>query len=387
MRVYSLLTTLALLPSLTTAAVVETQPKLQILKSTINANGDIIDWVTRESQGKLASPPPNHLLQRSELYNEKDLEAMIAPFERGPPGTVPVVRTSNSSTPFMAVPQKNREGSHRLTERGNMMGYAAMTEQKVSNLGGTGYFALWNPELRGPGDTSATLMSVSRTYYPDGGPVLQVIQTGLWATKKYPELFVLYTTNGYKRYGNDIGSLNTQYSGWKQYDDVIHPGIGWNTVSTHNGQQWELGLGFVYHENPWWVKCRGKWIGYFPGTLFAKYPEQGKYTLSSMGDTIAFYGYVWADSERPRSDMGSGEKAADYCGDKQYARTAYIRTIKITDTANNSIDYKPQNIWTTRPDPYTVSHSISPNSFYGSHVWLGGFGDDYHIQYPCTVER
>ncbi|CEJ87185.1 hypothetical protein VHEMI04331 [[Torrubiella] hemipterigena] len=357
--------------------------KLDIVKTTVNANGDIVDWVVRESQGDIAEPPPLHLLSRSAEHEEILKKLIIG--EQGPPGAVPRVRARNGSTPIAAVPKPHVDEANKsiINARDVMAGFAATVEQRVTNRGGSAKFNLWNQNLATALDSSSTLVAVSRTYFPDSGQVLQNIQAGIFATAKYPQMFVAYTTNTWTKNGDYIGSVNTDFKGWVQYDTLVYPKVNFDPSSSLGGTQYELEIGFHWHQENWWVHVAGRWVGYYPGTLFSKYPAQSPQTLTSSGDVISYYGWVWSSRTDPRSQMGSGENPD--CGDVAKGTVAYIKNLSFFDLNGNPADLAPTNVYATNPNFYNVSVYMDPPGYWGRHMWLGGSGTLLRIPYPCPT--
>ena len=137
---------------------------------------------------------------------------------------------------------------------------------------------VWQPYTDLFGDHS--VMQTWLQNYDNGG--LQCIEAGwnvdpstYWQDWPYfsnsaPHLFVFYTNNGYGR-----GSgYNQDTYGWVQVDPNIFPGAQLvNVLSSFDGAQTTLDIGFELFEGNWWLSVYGTWIGYYPGTLFLISPD------------------------------------------------------------------------------------------------------------------
>ena len=56
--------------------------------------------------------------------------------------------------------------------------------------------------------------------------------------------------------------------GWVQYDNQIYPGTTFTPYSTRGGNQYKLTIKYQLYQNNWWFACQGRWIGYYPASLF-----------------------------------------------------------------------------------------------------------------------
>jgi len=268
------------------------QKSLTIVKTTKTPSGQILDWVPIESQdpaGKIASPPPaDSLLVRVE---DKQRPVKAVSFElddpavdRGPAGTVPIVRPDISqltrtislkdygSKPGGLLVNKNRPNKNPTEP--NPFGYFHDIDSQSTKFYGCDCFlSVWDPLINdppGPGDDHSILQTWLQNY---DKPLLQSIEAG-WTVDKnlngdtLPHLFLFYTTNGYTAEGNNLGGYNQQYSGWKQYSSSVSPGARINGISTVGGQQFDISIKFQLYQGNWWFAVQGSWIGYYPASLF-----------------------------------------------------------------------------------------------------------------------
>ena len=107
-----------------------------------------------------------------------------------------------------------------------------------------------------------------------------------------PHFFVFYTTNGYSENGDNKGGYNQDVDGWIQYDNTIYPGATSSPNSTPGGAQYILSLKYQLFNDNWWLRCNGRWIGYYSARLFMG----NQSVFSTLGDhasTVGFLGRNW----------------------------------------------------------------------------------------------
>ena len=104
----------------------ERRKPLVVVKTTRTPSGQVLDWVPIEAQhpqGKIATPPPSGKNgQRSDPTRRAATFEMDDPsIERGPPGTVPVLRRDfsrlNATEKLSGFPRKRKVDGRRLTPR------------------------------------------------------------------------------------------------------------------------------------------------------------------------------------------------------------------------------------------------------------------------------
>jgi hypothetical protein len=253
------------------------------------------------------------------------------------------------------------------------------SNQTVNNIGGSGIFSLFAPYVQSPNDSSLLQTAVTRqnVLITGGrGPSLELPQTveAGWinfpSQVAKPHLFTYYTVNGYLGEGDNQGGWNTEHAGWVQVDSKIHPGSVFTPLSVDGGVQHDLKIEYNLHGGNWWLAVGGKWIGYYPGSLFSSVSsDPPSTTLAGGSDDIYFYGEVFnSEDTLTTTDMGSGEFAATGLG-----HAAYIKNIAYTNTNNVSTPYNGvfTDSDTTR---YThQAHFLSGTSM-GSYAFIGGPG-------------
>src|SRR5580692_6671662 len=267
------------------------QSALKIVKTTKTPSGQTLDWIPYESQdpvGRAAVPPPVHSMpvraeDKLRLVTAAGFELDDPSIERGPAGTVPVVRPDFSqltrtislkdygSKRGGLLVNKNRPNKNPADP--DPFGYFhAMSSQSAKIYGCDGFLSVWDPSINnapGPGDDQSILQTWPQNY--DKG--VQSIEAG-WTVDRnlngdtIAHLFTFYTTNAYSQEGNNLGGYNRQYSGWVQYSPTVFPGIRINGASVQGGQQLDISIKYQLYQNRWWFGAQGIWMGYYPASLF-----------------------------------------------------------------------------------------------------------------------
>src|SRR5262249_61553072 len=101
-----------------------------------------------------------------------------------------------------------------------------------------------------------------------------------------PHLFIYYTTNGYTSSGDNIGGYNQDVDGWVQYSPYIYPEALSSPLSSSGGTQYIMNLKWQLWAGNWWLRVNGRWIGYYPASLFATFG------LRNEAEKTAWYGEV-----------------------------------------------------------------------------------------------
>jgi hypothetical protein len=365
--------------------------RLDVVATTRTAHGHIIDWVPVESQvrgGVVASPPSEN--QTLEVYGRR--RARIAQpvldlkdARRGPPGTVPIARPVLRQLPAVSLSQFLSKHGHPVLTANLNNGisielpedgasphlYAASAEFGI-NFGCEGWLSLNPTWVEWSNEFSLMQTSVSN----DESGVKQTAELG-WQVYKQtygdwiPHLFIFYTTNGYSEQGDGKGGYNTDVDGWVQYDNLIFPRSTFSTLSTPGGAQFMIHIKFQLWQSNWWVRVQGRWMGYYPESLF----QGGGSTFSSLGDhanRISFYGEITdqpKDKRDTRSDMGSGLFA-----DRRWPWSAFQRNLMRQTTREGAlVDYQG-SAWATDPKKYSVEEHFHSGTDWASYMWLGGPG-------------
>lgn len=346
---------------------------LHIVKTTTLPDGQVIDWIKRESQGEIASPPsfaPVH--ESTKLVNMKT----FADHEVGPEGTVPILRSSGVKFPMKQAPPNGPTRRDRIQKRqyADQHWYSS-TAQTKDNIGSSASVSLFKAYVQRSGDFSLLQTAVIRSGVP-GLPNrgYQTLESG-WINYpdqvKQPHLFTFYTTNSYTSEGNGISCWNTECTGWVQVDNQYYPGMPLSPLSVIGGAQHDVQIQYSLNNGSWWLGVNGVWAGYYPAKLFTKGSSNPRDTLESRSNQVNWYGEIY-QTEGPytTTDMGSGRFAED---GKGYA--AYIRNIVSTDVNGNKFDYDGSSgASVSDPKRYTLDTHFKSGEAWGSYFWAGGPG-------------
>ncbi|KID92953.1 carboxyl-terminal proteinase [Metarhizium guizhouense ARSEF 977] len=313
---------------------------LPIVKTTTTPGGQTLDWVPISSQGDIAQPPP-------------------PPMKRLPrPG-------DNAATAAAAVSARSHQGTH----------WYASTAQNASNHGGTATYSIFKAFVQRPSDFSLLQVAVIRNDAAHAGtpPKSQTVEAG-WINYPdqvaAPHLFSFYTTNNYESYGDNVCGWNRDVAGWVQYDGEIYPGVAFAPLATVGGDKYEADIGYYYYRGNWWLHTLGRFIGYYPGSLFSKGVDPAD-TLDHHSDQINFYGEIYnSEDEMTTTDMGSGEFP-----DKGFGYAAYLRRIAYYDTKDTFQNYNgSRGVVISDQSRYNLSAAWNSGSDWGSYFFIGGPG-------------
>lgn len=368
--------------------------RMEVAATTRTPSGQVIDWVPIESQlpsgQSLADPPSDPVPVTSPDGDRVDrpvrFELEQDGVERGPEGTVPVLRKDLERIDFgqslgellgkypdparvypiagrLQAPPPSTDGPHRY----------ASTSQGIIAFGGDGTLSAFDPYGENTDDFS--LMQIALTNGDTGR--LQTVEAG-WQQRKdsygdwYPHLFTYYTTNGYTSDGDNQGGYNEDIDGWVQYDGQVHPGALSSPNSVRGGDQYSMQIKYQLSNANWWLMCNGRWLGYYPASLFMGSGSTFT-TLGDHADNVAFYGEIYDSNETPgktKTDMGSG-----YWPEYGWTWSAYQRNLLVqTDRAGAMADYDGGGGWASDPDMYGVDSHMRSGSNWGSYFWMGGPG-------------
>jgi hypothetical protein len=366
--------------------------RMKIVGTTRTPTDQTVDWIPIESQLKpghtIAAPPPlGYKLpppggERIDRIVQFELEdPKVA---RGPAGTVPVLRKNLDHIGFnqslRKLLGKYSMSRHEFPVEGRMKPAPsvdgphryASTIQRILCFGGEGVLSAFDPYCENPDDFSLMQLALVNA---DSGK-MQTVEAG-WQERKdsygdwFPHLFLYYTTNGYEQDDDDLGGYNQDVDGWVQVDRAIYPGAISSPNSRRGGDQYGMQIKFQLHRGNWWFMCNGKWIGYYPASLFMG----NQSVFSTLGDhagIISFYGEVHDSNDVPgktRSDMGSG-----YWPEYGWLWAAYQRNLKVqTDRAGAMSNYDAVG-WATDPDMYDLESHMNSGTSWESYFWLGGPG-------------
>ncbi|HEX7314382.1 MAG TPA: neprosin family prolyl endopeptidase [Pyrinomonadaceae bacterium] len=366
----------------------ERRRRLEIVKTTRTPNGQVLDWVPINSQlpsgMKLATPPsesvPLELGSGRRRVKPVRFELEHYDAARGPEGTVPIPRRDLKRLRFVR-PLRDHLSKHGhrsytmfIDERDSVEVPAdgsaheyAYSSQWVTCYGADGNLAAFDPYLHRSDEFSLLQVAVTR----GSGSGKQTIEAG-WQEFRdlygdwVPHLFVFYTTNGYTESGDNKGGYNRDVDGWVQYSDVVYPEAISSPNSTRGGAQYIMQIKYQLYQGNWWFCCNGRWIGYYPSSLFS---TSG---LRSQAEKVAFYGEV-VDSAKDAgsswTDMGSG-----YWPENHWTWSAYMSNLRYQSGTGGSMSSYSGSTWESNPDEYGIESHFDDTGSWGSHCWLGGPG-------------
>ncbi|KAI9756060.1 MAG: hypothetical protein M4579_004030 [Chaenotheca gracillima] len=360
--------------------------RLNIVKTTTSSRGSTIDWVKIDSQGPIAAAPPapgpSHF--KSTLVAELDQEGS----EKGPQGTIPVVRKNldlisytKSLDDYLSKTRGTRRGMPRIFSVAEDEPPAAQdtathrygsSQQAVVCYGGEGNLSYWDPHVETAGDFSLLQIGMINA---GGQSQAQTVEAGWQVFQELSgdysaHLFTYFTTNGYTAQGNGLGGYDTDVGGWVQVDTSIFPGSTFSSPSVIGGSQSDLPIKYQLYQGNWWFSCLGKWIGYYPASLFSP-----KGQLGNHADHIGFWGEVFDSTEvsgRTKTDMGSGQFPS-----AGWTKSAFMSNLKYQADAGatNMPDYNGSaDIVQEDTDMYRIEPHFNSGSSWGSYAWVGGPG-------------
>ncbi|KAI9835784.1 MAG: hypothetical protein M1837_003668 [Sclerophora amabilis] len=364
----------------------ERTDKLQIIKTTKTRSGKKIDWVPMESQGHLATPPPepSQPQMSTPLQFELDEEGV----EKGPEGTVPIPRKDLDAISFnrpleayLSKTRGSRRGmSHLLGPEADSTPAPQDTsahrygssQQAVTCYGGQGNLSYWDPSLEAAGDFSLLQIGMINA---NSQQHVQTVEAGWQVYQELhgdyaPHLFTYYTTNGYSQQGNNLGGYDTDVGGWVQYDSTIFPGTTFSPTSIIGGTQSALPIKYQLFQGNWWLSCTGRWIGYYPAALFTPGGSLGDHA-----DHIGFWGEVFDSDEVPgrtKTDMGSGRFPSE-----GWTNAAYLSNLKYqADAAATNLPNYDGSAGLVQEDTdmYRIEPHFQDTGEWGSYAWVGGPG-------------
>ena len=367
--------------------------RLDIVATTRTRSGQILDWVPIKSQlkgkVKIAEPPPDRELvlprgRRVGKLAKFELEHPGA--ERGPPGTIPILRKDLSQIRIVRSlddylsKHGRRSIRHVRLDNGfyllmpDIAGnhHYTLTSQNITSFGAEGNISAFDPYTGSSTDFSLMQLGLAN----DDTGQRQSVEAG-WQEyqQEYgdwvPHFFVFYTTNGYSEYGDGKGGYNQDVAGWIQYDNTVYPGAVSSPNSTPGGAQYILSLKYQLFNNNWWLRCNGRWIGYYPANLFMG----NQSVFSTLGDhasTVGFWGEIGDVNEPTKTQMGSG-----YWAEDGWTYSAYQSNLLVqTDRGGGMSDYDGGAGWTSDPTLWDIITHMKSGSNWGSYFWMGGPGNN-----------
>lgn len=364
------------------------QGRLEIAKTTRTPSGQILDWIPIESQlasgRKLAKPPsesvPLELGSGKQRVKAVRFELESPDAMRGPEGTVPIPRRNLKRLPLVRSLQDHLSKHGRRTytmfinERdsvevpgGGASHEYASSSQWVTCYGADGNLAAFDPYVHRSDEFSLLQVALTR----GSGSGRQTVEAG-WQEYRdlygdwVPHLFVFYTTNGHTESGNNKGGYNRDVDGWIQYSNAVYPEAISSPNSTRGGAQYIMQIKYQLYQGNWWFCCNGRWIGYYPASLFK---TSG---LRSQAEGVYFYGEIvdsGADSHSSWTDMGSG-----YWPDRRWTWSAYMSNLRYQSNTGGAMSRYSGSPWESNPDEYGIEPHFDNTGSWGSYCWVGGPG-------------
>ncbi|WPH03894.1 Hypothetical protein R9X50_00677700 [Acrodontium crateriforme] len=359
---------------------VPVESKLNIVKTTTLPNGQVIDWVTPESQirGTLATPPPppeSHM-KRSLMAEAPAIPAIPAHLA-GPAGTVPIPRNKVSLPPKRLPEVSDNNTANDIHARSNAgTHWYASSSQTVNNFGGGATFSLFKAYVQSTHDFSLLQTAVIRDNAPNAqyGNGLQTVESG-WINYPdqigQPHLFTYFTTCNYQCNGANQGGWNRDVAGWVQQDSTVYPGYQFSPYSVDGGKQYDLHIEYKLSGGNWWLWVIDRYIGYYPASLFSQGGVNAASTLGTSSSRINFYGEIYnSEAAVTTTDMGSGEFP-----ETGFGKSGYMHNIIYYDTSSNAQDYDGSaQIIQSDTSRYRIAASFKSTTSYKSYAYLGGPG-------------
>lgn len=362
------------------------QAKREVIARTRTKLGQELDWVPIESQspnGIVAEPPDEDVEVGTSTHpdwptNRAVTELELPDAEKGPPGTVPIVRRNVDLI-------TSTRGVQKWLSKSGQDGPLAIAETTHSSFadglhiyafaqyiglayGTEGVINLWQPATEWSDEFSlGQLWLSSGVDYQH-----QTVEAGVHCFKDYtgdwfPHIFVFYTTNNYRTNGDNIGGYNQDVDGWQQRSDTLYPGAGFTRVSTDGpASQFEVDFKVQYLLGNWWIRANGQWMGYYPSSLFA---STG---MRDRAEVVQWGGEVFDAAGHPGTsgtDMGSGRFPWEGFG-----RAAYMRNLMLQiDPAGTLAPFVGPTI-ADRTDCYDIKFNPAAAGAWGYNFFWGGTG-------------
>jgi hypothetical protein len=369
------------------------QQRINPVRTTRTPSGQTLDWIPIESQtpdGRIATPPP--LLSRPwhDRVAGVAVELDDRSVERGPAGTVPVLRKDagalhattsldehlskrGGATVNPGRPSKDEDAPSTATF------FHGTSGQRVNAAGAYSWINIWQPYVETSTDHS--IMQCGLQNYDN--PLLQSLEAG-WTVDHslngdwLPHLFTYYTTNGYTSDGNNVGGYNTDVDGWIQVSANVHPGAAFSSpYSTIGGPQFGFALGYYldYSENNWWLWFQGagagEWVGYYPSWLFFGAPGDSEFsTLGAVAEWVGFWGEVASvlpDPDQSTTQMGSGSKA-----EGGWTNACFQKNLEILPAGESGWLQQDGTASAEDPAKYDIALDAESGSPWGSYFYAGG---------------
>ena len=265
------------------------------------------------------------------------------------------------------VPEKT-ETVPALTGPTNTHQYAVI-KKSVNNWGISSKIAAFNPYTEKSSEFSLSQIWVSR----GSGSNLETVEAGL---QRYNQrsgdsnarIFIYFTPDNY----GSGGCYDLECSGFVQVDHSIAIGSRLSVYSQIGGSQYEMQMALIREQTVgnWWLQINGKWIGYWPNSLF---DSNG---IKDQGSTVDAGGEIVQDNStrHTTTDMGSGRFASE-----GWSKAAFQREIMYVNTNNQYVHMTSPIIITTDSNCYDINFTASSGSW-KSYFYMGGAGYNTNCQ-------
>jgi hypothetical protein len=375
------------------------QSALKIVKTTTTPSGQTLDWIRigdQDPTGKIASAPPVSAMPARTADAQKQVKAASFELddpkvERGPEGTVPLVRPDISQLTKTVTLQDylskqggllvNKNRRNKKPSDPNPFGYFHGTDgQNVQAYGCDFFLNIWDPAINDPATAGGDDHSILQTWLQNyDKPQLQSLEGG-WTVDKglngdtQPHVFTYYTVNGYSQDGDDLGGYNRTVKGWVQYSNSVFPGIRINGISQFDGEQFDISMKFQLYREPtngqlnWWIAVQGMWMGYYPASLY----NGG---LGNDVEWIGFGGEVYSSLANPaltKDQMGSGWQAQGGWKHAAFLRNLRNQSDLNGNMVNNNGIPSTDSATGSGPDPYDIQDFMNSGTTWGSYLYVGG---------------
>jgi hypothetical protein len=376
------------------------QSSLKIVKTTTTPSGQILDWIRVEDQvasGEIASPPPPSFVSMPARLVDPKRPVKAVTFElddpkveRGPAGTVPIVRPDLSRlTKTIALKDYlskrggavvNKRRRNQTPADPNPFHYFHGTDSEYVTAYGCDFIMnVWDPSINDPSVAGGDDHSILQTWLQNYDRGTHSLEGG-WTVDQnlngdtQPHIFTYYTTNSYSQDGNNLGGYNRTVTGWVQYSNSVFPGSLINGISVFDGEQFDVSMKFQLYKEPtngqlnWWVSVQGIWMGYYPASLY----DGG---LATSAEWIAFGGEVFSSLSDPsltQDQMGSGWQA-----EGGWTHAAYLRNLRNqSDLDGTMIDNgggaSSDTGTGSGASPYDIVEFMNSGTSWGSYLYVGG---------------
>ncbi|TQV95432.1 protein of unknown function DUF239 [Cordyceps javanica] len=355
---------------------------LDVVKTVVLKDGQVLDWVRRESQDVNFSLPVDWNSDKKSHALADKFKGLIPQHLRGPEGTVPIPRRGQTTFPeklLMPTVYAQSSVGEMKTSLSNEdytgQHWYASTSKQTKVTGGGGGFSMFEPFLETPREFSLLQTAIVRweAKTVEFGTIPQTLEAG-WMyyppRGPLPMFFVFFNSNGYQGVGDYMAGWNTEQKGWVQVDDSIYPGMSFDHMSVIGGEQHDFDVKFHLTGGKWWLTVLGKDVGYYSADIFSKNSKKDD-TLASYGDRIDFFGEVYNSGPKlTTTDMGSGNfpEAGD-------GKVGYIKNMVYLDGDGKQQMYDG---YTQESDSsrYRIKTFFNSGTSWDSYVYLGGPGAD-----------